>query len=163
MGNRDYRFYKEGVGTDDGAGIGRYGGRERVDKAGRGKEQKFHPPGRQDGPGVYFGGPGTGREISGIIVVGPVEDLKALQKEYSFEIVPEEGSIVNNIYAPYNRGLLEGPFLLVTGDIPLITKESMEDFLKQCSPYDLDFYYPIISKEAIDGPLPHHKRGPMCL
>jgi molybdopterin-guanine dinucleotide biosynthesis protein A len=97
-------------------------------------------------------------EVSGIIVVGPVADLIPLQKEYSFEIVPEEGSIAKNIYAPYHRGLLKGPFLLVTGDIPLITRESMEDFLKQCSPYDLDFYYPIISKETIMAHYPTSKR-----
>lgn len=96
--------------------------------------------------------------ISDIIVVGPVEDLKPLQKDYSFEIVPEEGSIAKNVYAPYRQGLLQGPFLLVTGDIPLITKESMEDFLEQCRPYDLDFYYPIISREAIMAHYPTTKR-----
>lgn len=96
--------------------------------------------------------------ISRIIVVGPEESLMGLKKEFDFEIVPEEGSITRNIYAPYRRGLMQGPFLLVTGDIPLLTVEALEDFLQQCSPYDLDFYYPIIPKEAIERRYPATKR-----
>ncbi len=97
-------------------------------------------------------------EISKIVVVGPVDDLLPLQKQYSFEIVPEEGSIMKNIHAPYRQGLLDGPFLLVTGDVPLLTKEALEDFLQQCSPYDLDFYYPIIPKKSVEKMYPTTKR-----
>lgn len=97
-------------------------------------------------------------EISRIIVVGPEDSLKVLQREYDFEIVPEEGSIAGNINAPFKRGLLEGPFLLVTGDIPLLTEDALKDFLQQCSPYELDFYYPIIPKEAVEKIYPGIKR-----
>lgn len=97
-------------------------------------------------------------EISRIAVVGPPESLQALKGEFDFEIVPEEGSIAKNLSAPLNKGLLEGPFLLVTGDVPLLTRESLEDFLARCKPYELDFYYPIIPREAVEKRYPGTKR-----
>jgi len=97
-------------------------------------------------------------EISRIMVVGPVESLQAFREEYDFEIVAEEGGIAQNIQAPFKQWQLTGPLLLVTGDVPLLTRDALEDFLQQCRPYDLDFYYPIIPREAVEQGYPGTKR-----
>ena len=97
-------------------------------------------------------------EISDIYVVGPEEDLKTLQGEYNFHIVPEEGSMTKNVYAPCKRGYLDGPFLLVSGDIPLITVEALEDFLNQCRPFEFDLYYSIIPKKVNEERYPSSRR-----
>ncbi|HHX77851.1 MAG TPA: NTP transferase domain-containing protein [Firmicutes bacterium] len=96
--------------------------------------------------------------IDEIIVVGPEEELKGLSSEYAFTIIPEEGTIGKNIMASYLRGLLQGHFLLVTGDIPLLTAKAVKDFLENCRPYDLDFYYSIIPKEINEAKYPEAKR-----
>ncbi len=98
------------------------------------------------------------KDITEILVVGPPKDLEKLQEFYSFTIVPEEGSITDNIYAPYKAGLLKGYFLLVTGDIPLLTVKCVEDFISQCRPYTFDFYYSIIAKEVSEEKYPSIKR-----
>ncbi len=97
-------------------------------------------------------------EVVDICVVGPAEDLKFLQEKYSFRIVKERGTIAENIYAAYEEGIASEYFLLVTGDIPLLSPEALEDFLQQCDPYDLDFYYSVVPKEVVEGSYPGVKR-----
>jgi molybdopterin-guanine dinucleotide biosynthesis protein A len=97
-------------------------------------------------------------EISRIVVVGPAESLKAYREQFDFDIVAEEGGIAQNIHAPFKHWTLTGPLLLVTGDVPLLTREALEDFLEQCRPFDLDFYYPIIPREAVEKTYPGTRR-----
>ncbi len=97
-------------------------------------------------------------DVTDICVVGPPEDLKFLQEKYSFRIVKERGTIAENIYAAYEEGIASEYFLLVTGDLPLLSPEAMADFLQQCKPYDLDFYYSIVPKEVVEGSYPGVKR-----
>lgn len=97
-------------------------------------------------------------EIERIALVGPVEQFEFLKDDYSLELVPEESSILENLAAA-NRFLnTTRPLLIGTADIPLVTSEGTADFLQKCSPYDFDFYYPIVSKEACEKYYPGVKR-----
>ncbi len=102
-------------------------------------------------------------EVTSIYVVGPPEELKLLQEKYSFLIVKERGTIAENIYAAYEEGIASEYFLLVTGDIPLLSPEALEDFLQQCAPYDLDFYYSVVPKEVVEGSYSGVKRTYLSL
>ncbi len=48
--------------------------------------------------------------------------------------------------------------LLVSGDLPLLTPESLSDFLKRCFYFSADGYYPVLSRETMENKFPHTKR-----
>jgi molybdopterin-guanine dinucleotide biosynthesis protein A len=85
--------------------------------------------------------------IGRIAVVGPESELKSFTERYRILTVPEAGSILENIFAGFNALKPTGYFLVVAADIPLLSALAVEDFIDQCSPYQLDFYYPIIGRE----------------
>jgi len=86
--------------------------------------------------------------IEKIVAVGPVGQLEKLQKDgHSFEAVPEEGGMLDNLAAGFGRVNHDRLCLVVTSDIPLLTAEITEHFLSLCSPYDCDFYFPILRRE----------------
>lgn len=97
--------------------------------------------------------------IKNIVVVGPVEDLSELQKAgYSFTLIPEAGSMLDNAAAGLAAVEQTQHCLIVSGDIPLLDEVVVEAFLKLCEPFDADFYYPILSRESCEGRFPETKR-----
>jgi GTP:adenosylcobinamide-phosphate guanylyltransferase len=94
-------------------------------------------------------------ELKRILVVGPVEQLMPLAAPYQAEVIPETGSIAQNILAANREMATENYILLVTADIPLLTKEAIEAFLDKCRPFEeADFYYPIVTREANEAKFP---------
>lgn len=89
------------------------------------------------------------KELEDIYVVGPKESLEEVLKGYELTILPEKGIVLDNIlYAIENIKLDENEnILLVTSDIPLITPQSISDFLSNCRG-DYDLFYPVIRKET---------------
>ncbi len=97
-------------------------------------------------------------QVERIVVVGPRDDLLFLQDDYPVEIVAEQGSILQNLTAA-NRCLNNGRQTIISSaDIPMLTVESMENFLHKCQPFDHDFYYPISSKELSESRFPGVQR-----
>ena len=97
--------------------------------------------------------------INRIIVVGPQKDLQDLnQAGYVFEAAAEQGGMLDNLAAGFN--LIEGdkPCLVVTGDIPLINAEVVDQFLALCKPFNFDLYYPVLSREACLERFPETER-----
>jgi len=46
---------------------------------------------------------------------------------------------------------MPGRVLLSTSDIPLLTPQSIEDFINQCQDQEADLYYPIVAKEVVES------------
>lgn len=86
------------------------------------------------------------RGISRIAVVGPVAELTPFIEQYGVIVVPEKGSIPENIKSGFDTLQPRQHFLISSADIPLLTPMAVENFLELCRPYELDFYYPIVSK-----------------
>jgi GTP:adenosylcobinamide-phosphate guanylyltransferase len=97
-------------------------------------------------------------EIGRIVLVGPVDKFNFLQEDYSLEMVPEGDSLLDNLVAANRFLKTENPVLIITADIPLVSPAAVEDFLQQCSPYDHDFYYPIVSREDCEKKFPGVRR-----
>lgn len=97
-------------------------------------------------------------ELGRLAVVGPVDDLAFLQDDYRVELIPEGDSILQNILKAQGHLQSRNPLLISSSDIPLLTPEAVSDFLKQCFPYDYDFYYPIVRKEDSEKKIPGAKR-----
>lgn len=90
-------------------------------------------------------------DISRIALVGPVDQFSSVKKDFPVQMVPESDSILENIVAANRVLQSSGLVLISSADIPLITADAIKDFLTKCQPFDADFYYPIVRKEAIDA------------
>lgn len=93
-------------------------------------------------------------QIKDIVVVGPMEDLGKIEKLNSFVLVPEKGDIVDNVKEGFRHLSGEDPTLILTSDIPMITREALEDFISKSHAEKADFYYPIIKKEYCEDKYP---------
>jgi len=97
--------------------------------------------------------------IDRIMVVGPQEELEELNRDRSFfEIVAEQGSMLENLAAGFELIDPEKPCLVVTGDIPLINAAVIEQFLELCTPFEHDLYYPVLTREACLERFPETER-----
>lgn len=100
-----------------------------------------------------------GTSIRKVIVVGPEKELAGLLEQgYCFIPVPEEGGLLENAAAGLRAVDRERPCLVLTGDIPLIDRETIESFLELCDPFDGDFYYPILTRGSCRERFPEMKR-----
>ena len=92
------------------------------------------------------------RSIGRIVVVGPPEPLRSLL-DSSFEILPDQGSLVDNIAVATSRLPGESRVLTVASDLPLITAEAIEGFLELCTG-DARLYYAIVPEAAVEHRYP---------
>lgn len=99
--------------------------------------------------------PSVGR----VVIIGPQNELEMLRREgCDFEVVPESGSMLDNVTAGFEAVDKNRLCLVAMGDIPLLNKEVVEDFLARCAPHDHDFYYPVISRDTCLNRFPETER-----
>ncbi len=97
--------------------------------------------------------------VDKIIVVGPAAELDALRREgYRIQIVDECDSMLNNVANALKHADPNRLCLVITGDIPLLNRAALEEFLNLCEPYDGDLYYPVLSEETCLRSYPDTKR-----
>lgn len=96
--------------------------------------------------------------IDKIVVVGPKEKLESVIGDIADNIVEGTDSIVSNIFLALEYFPNVKKILIVTSDIPMITKEAIEDFIVRCSKKDADLYYSIVDKKVNDSKYPGVRR-----
>lgn len=98
--------------------------------------------------------------IKKIVIVGAVSELEAMRESggYVYDIVPQKETFLDNIAAGMQQLDAKTPCIVLSADAPLITKEAVEDFIARCSPYDSDFYYPIIHRDNCEEKFPRVER-----
>ena len=98
--------------------------------------------------------------VDRVVVVGPEQELGLLQQEegYRFTPVHEAGGMLDNMAAGLKAVDQDRLCLIVTGDIPLLNEQVVEGFLKLCSPFKDDFYYPILTRESCRNRFPETRR-----
>lgn len=100
------------------------------------------------------------KNISRIVLVGPVEELRKYYEESPFLIFAPAGedilqSILNGLKTLEPKGL----FLGATGDLPFLTAEAVDDFLEKCFQKEgYDLYYAIVPKAAAEAKFPGTRR-----
>lgn len=94
----------------------------------------------------------TAAAVERILVVGPPAPLASLL-DASFEVIPDQGSMMDNITAAVERLPGAARILAVASDLPLITAEAIERFLAACTS-DAGLYYPIVPQAAIESRFP---------
>jgi molybdopterin-guanine dinucleotide biosynthesis protein A len=92
--------------------------------------------------------PSVGR----ILVVGPTAPLAALL-DGSFDLVPEQPTLMDNVAIAAARLPAGDRALVVASDLPLLTGDAVERFLARCTG-DAGCFYPIIPQTAIERAFP---------
>jgi molybdopterin-guanine dinucleotide biosynthesis protein A len=88
------------------------------------------------------------KEVDKIIVVGPRDELVPYIGEKVTEVIDASDSIVKNIEIGINY-LNDDRIIILTSDVPLITGEIIDNFIKKCQKHNASLFYPFISKEII--------------
>jgi GTP:adenosylcobinamide-phosphate guanylyltransferase len=98
------------------------------------------------------------KAINRIIVVGSPSILSEDIKK-SINIIASPGdSLIDSLTNGLNHLNTGEPVLVLTSDIPLITKEAVEDFLGRCNERKGDVYYSFVSKERNEEKYPGVQR-----
>lgn len=97
-------------------------------------------------------------QVDRILVVGPAQALKGCSFPPKTEIFASGVTIMDTIRQGmaglgHNRNTL-----IATADIPLLTAESVNHFLQQCSRVEADLYYPIVTEEVNEKAYPGVRR-----
>jgi len=97
-------------------------------------------------------------QVNKIYVLGPVEELEKCSFPANTTILEGGSTIVETIRLGMAVLGHSEPVLVSTADIPLLTAEAVDDFLRQCSRVSADLYYPIVTKEVNECRYPGNKR-----
>lgn len=95
-------------------------------------------------------------QIGKIVVIGYPEFRDYLDEDIILLECSE--SLVDNIEIGMDYLGARNHVLVVTSDIPMLTCEAVDDFIKRCQGYTEDLFYPIVSKTANDQVYPGVKR-----
>lgn len=99
------------------------------------------------------------RLINKIVVAGPHEEMGGLFAHTEGVLLAPGGTTpIDSLLNALEVLKPKGNVLVATCDIPLLTADSVADFIKRCSKKHADVYYPIIPKEANDRHYPGVKR-----
>ncbi len=86
-----------------------------------------------------------------IAIVGPRKELANHLRVGERELLVEHGrDLTENVLLGLKQLPGARQVLLVTSDIPLITKRAIEDFIDQCKDEEVDLYYPIVPREVVE-------------
>lgn len=89
--------------------------------------------------------------INKIVVAGPSEEMGRLFANMEgVYLAPRGDTPIDSLLNALEVLKPQGNVLVVTSDIPLLTVDSVTDFIKRCSKKHADVYYPIIPKEVND-------------
>jgi len=99
----------------------------------------------------------SAKTIEKIAIVGPEEKIKEINSKADKKIIAlkEKGSLLENAVCAYDelsKIKKDDYTFFITGDIPLITKKAISNFIMDCfhpSNKGADVYFPIIEKESI--------------
>ncbi|MDD3840265.1 MAG: nucleotidyltransferase family protein [Clostridia bacterium] len=96
--------------------------------------------------------------IDKIVVVGPREQLSNYIDSKVDCIVDDRGSIIENAKAGVEQFEDNKRILIITSDIPMVTAEAIDDFVKRAYESGGDFCYPIVDKRLNDQKYPGVRR-----
>ncbi|WP_346355196.1 nucleotidyltransferase family protein [Azotosporobacter soli] len=97
-------------------------------------------------------------EIETIWVVGPAAQLAACPLPPKAKLLEGGASIIETIRLGLAKLEPGRKAIVATGDIPLLTPEAVQEFLRLCRQQAAEVYYPIISRELNDAHYPGSKR-----
>lgn len=91
--------------------------------------------------------------VGRIAAVGPQDALRAALPP-DVLVVPDAGSIMDNVIQAAAALRTPARLLVVGSDIPLLTPRAVEDFLSRCENNTADFHYAVVSQDEMERAYP---------
>ncbi len=92
-------------------------------------------------------------------IVGPENEIKPAIMNYSFDFIPEGGTILESIFNALRHYKNEDAVLITNADLPLLSKEAIDAFVEKCfleeSPWKDNVYISVVPKENFTGKFSH--------
>jgi molybdopterin-guanine dinucleotide biosynthesis protein A len=92
--------------------------------------------------------------IDKVVIAGDREDLSVFVKGKVEAVIGDNGSIIKNTLSGIKYFDNDKDIIICTSDIPMITVEAIEDFIKQSQAFGMDLCYPIIDRKHIEARFP---------
>jgi GTP:adenosylcobinamide-phosphate guanylyltransferase len=92
--------------------------------------------------------------LSEIAVVIPTAEALGPWVDRVEKLVVSNGSFMDNVLAGTASFRMDRPVLVVTGDIPLVTPEAIDDFVRDSLATNADFTYPLVRREDMEAQYP---------
>ncbi len=96
--------------------------------------------------------------IDRIVVVGAETALSPELRGGPVTVISPGQSLIDSLTNGLNAISGDQPVLVSTSDIPLLTREAVEDFLDRCRKLDADIYYSCVAKELNEAKYPGVRR-----
>ncbi|MCR4436499.1 MAG: NTP transferase domain-containing protein [Clostridiales bacterium] len=87
-------------------------------------------------------------DIDKVTVAGTKKDLGKYLEGKVDVVIDSQGSIMDHVLAATEYLGVDKNLLVCSSDIPLITKESINDFVGKSKLQEADLYYPVIEKQS---------------
>ena len=88
-------------------------------------------------------------------IVGPENEIKPVIMNYQFDFIPEGNTILESIFNALRHYKNEELVLITNADLPLISKEAIEEFVEKCfqekSRYNDNVFISVVPKENFTG------------
>ncbi|MGC8666642.1 MAG: nucleotidyltransferase family protein [Chthonomonadales bacterium] len=95
--------------------------------------------------------------VSTVVVIG---DLPADRR---YRLLPDAGSLVENVYAGLREVGDSSYALVATCDIPFLTSEAVDDFIRKAAATQADFVYPVVNMRLCRQRFPAIRRTSVLL
>lgn len=96
--------------------------------------------------------------VQRIVVVGDPSLIDERLKGMVFQVVAPGESLMDSLINGVQALQAKEPVLVMTGDIPLISGEALEDFIDRCRAISGDVYYSFVSRESSEKKYPGVER-----
>jgi GTP:adenosylcobinamide-phosphate guanylyltransferase len=96
--------------------------------------------------------------INEIAVVMPTAEGLGPWADRVDKLVVSDGAFMDNVLAGIASFRVDRPVLVATGDIPLITAEAVDDFVRASLATDADFTYPLVTRVQMEREFPGSER-----
>lgn len=97
--------------------------------------------------------------VNRVAVVGPKPELQKLYAGNSRILLAESGlTVIDSLKAGIEVLNPISHILVATGDIPLLSREAVDNFINKCTDEQVDVYYPVVSREVNEKRYPQVKR-----
>jgi len=89
--------------------------------------------------------------VAEVVAVGPVEQLTDALGARGVRVAPAGKTILENVQIGIRALPAVKRVLVAASDIPLLTKEAVDDFLAHCCDETVDLYYPVVARDVVEG------------
>lgn len=103
------------------------------------------------------------QQVDRRIIVVPPDAGNGTWADKADRVVRLSETAIGNLVGAIKASGAKGKALVLSADIPLVTTEAIDDFLRSCQEVDADIYYPIIPREVAEGRFPETRRTYMKL